>query len=56
MSSGTVLAISSTFADDDPDDGLDELLELVPLAQPERASAPVVANTAAMRQNFTRRS
>jgi hypothetical protein len=60
MSSGTVFAISSTFWADAavvPEAGaLDWVLVLVPLAQPDRASAPVAANTAAMRQSFVRRS
>ncbi len=57
MASGTVFAIASTFsAGADAVGDPSPLLDSVLFVQPERARAPVAANTAAMRQILVRRS
>jgi len=54
ISSGTVFAISSTLS---PAAAVGvPSPESVPLAHPDKASAHVAANTAAIRHNFPRRS
>ena len=55
ISSGTALAISSTFAAAAAAVSVAGPLGSPPLAQPDKAIAPLAANTAAMRHIFPRR-